>query len=150
MKTNIDELNHSGFANHPGLMTQEQIEDVLPILDEIVSWAKDVQQYVLDQALQGVKFKGFKVVEGKSNRKVLDESGLIEALHKMNYTDDVIMTKPKLDTITNLEKKIGKKLFTGIAMPYIGKPKGKPTLVPESDKRPEYNSAETDFADDLK
>lgn len=150
MKANTENLKETGFANEPGLLTQEQIEQALPILDEIISWAKDLQQYALDRALEGTKFKGFKVVEGRSNRKVLDENGLIDALHKMEYGDDVIMTKPKLETITTLEKRIGKKLFTGIAMPYIGKPKGKPTLVPESDKRPEYDSAVNDFAEDLK
>ncbi len=149
MKANLDGLKNTGFANTPGLLTHEQIEQALPILDEIISWAKDLQQFALDRALEGTKFRGFKVVEGRSNRKVLDEPGLIEALHKMEYGDDVIMTQPKLETITTLEKRIGKKLFTGIAMPYIGKPKGKPTLVPESDKRPEYDSAETDFADEL-
>lgn len=150
MKANTENLKETGFANEPGLLTQEQIEQALPILDEIISWAKDLQQYALDKALEGIKFKGFKVVEGRSNRKVLDEPGLIDALHKMEYGDDVIMTKPKLETIATLEKRIGKKLFTGIAMPYIGKPKGKPTLVPESDKRPEYDSAANDFAEDLK
>ena len=60
------------------------------------------------------------------------------------------MTKPKLETITNLEKAIGKKMFTAIANPYIDKPQGKPTLVPVTDRRPELNLAAQEFADDLK
>lgn len=140
----------SGFDTDPNLLDKEDIESILPMLDELQSWIKDLSQYALDQALDGVKYRGFKVVEGRSNRKVVDDKGLIDALHKMGYEDDVIMTKPKLQTITALEKAVGKKMFTGIAMPYIDKPKGKPTLVPESDKRPEYSSAEDDFADDLK
>lgn len=146
----IEAVKSSGFDTDPNLLDKEDIESILPMLDELQSWIKDLSQYALDQALQGVHYKGFKVVEGRSNRKVVDDNGLIDALHKMGYEDDVIMTKPKLQTITALEKAVGKKMFTGIAMPYIDKPKGKPTLVPESDKRPEYSSAEEDFADDLK
>lgn len=146
----IEVVKSSGFDTDPNLLDKEDIESILPMLDELQSWIKDLSQYALDQALQGVHYKGFKVVEGRSNRKVVDDKGLIDALHKMGYEDDVIMTKPKLQTITALEKAVGKKMFTGIAMPYIDKPKGKPTLVPESDKRPEYSSAEEDFADDLK
>ena len=146
----IEAVKASGFDTDPNLLDKEDIESILPMLEELQSWIKDLSQYALDQALDGVKYRGFKVVEGRSNRKVIDDKGLIDALHKMGYEDDVIMTKPKLQTITALEKAVGKKMFTGIAMPYIEKPKGKPTLVPESDKRPEYSSAEDDFADDLK
>lgn len=133
----------------PRLLDKKGIESILQYSDDIQSWLKDIQQFALDEAIKGAKFKGFKLVEGRSVRKVKDEQGLIDALHKMGYEDEVILTKPKLESISNIEKAIGKKMFAGIAMPYIEKPKGKPTLVPDSDKRPEYNSAETDFADEL-
>ena len=146
-------LINSGFNTNAEELTQEQIESALPILGEITKWVKDLEAYALDQALQGTHYKGFKVVEGRSVRKVTDEPGLIEALHKMGYQDEVIMTKPKLETISNIEKAIGKKMFAGISMPYVEKPKGKPTLVPASDKRPEYRDEEkeiNDFADEFK
>lgn len=146
----LTDLIQSGFNTDCKELTQEQIEMALPLLPGISKWIKSLEEYALDQALQGTRYKGFKLVEGRSVRKVTDEAGLIEALHKLDYKDDLIMTKPKLETIATLEKRIGKKLFTGIAMPYIGKPKGKPTLAPESDKRPEYDSAANDFAEDLK
>lgn len=131
-------------------LDKADIESLLPQLDEIKSWISDIQEYALNQALAGEHYKGFKLVEGRSNRKVVDEPGLISALHTLNYTDEQIMTKPKLKTITDLEKVVGKKLFQAASMGFIEKPKGKPTLVPESDKRPAINTAETDFADELK
>lgn len=146
----LTDLIQSGFNTDCKELTQEQIETALPLLPGISKWIKSLEEYALDQALQGTRYKGFKLVEGRSVRKVTDEAGLIEALHKLDYKDDLIMTKPKLESISNLEKAIGKKMFAGISMPYIGKPKGKPTLVPESDKRPEYDSAANDFAEDLK
>ena len=45
---------------------------------------------------------------------------------------------------------MGKKQFAEILGGYVEKPQGKPTLAPESDKRPAItgNSAADDFADE--
>jgi hypothetical protein len=40
---------------------------------------------------------------------------------------------------------IGKKRFEELLGNYIEKPQGKPTLVPESDKRPAIHTAQQDF-----
>lgn len=56
---------------------------------------------------------------------------------------------PKLQTITALEKLVGKKDFAEIVGEYIEKPQGKPTLVPVSDKRPEIGSVTNDFKDGI-
>ena len=61
----------------------------------------------------------------------------------------MIMTKPKLQTITALEKLVGKKDFAEIVGEYIEKPQGKPTLVPVSDKRPAIGSVTNDFKDGI-
>ena len=153
MTNTLWSLINAGFNSDAKEMTTEDIETALPFLDGITKWVKDLEAYALDQALQGTRYKGYKLVEGRSIRKVKDEPGLIEALHKMGYQDDVIMTKPKLESISTIERAIGKKMFAGISMPYIEKPKGKPTLVPVSDKRPEYRNEEKemdDFADEFK
>lgn len=146
--TSMRDVQAGGFPGRE--LSDEAIGQLLPKLDDIAAWVKDLQQLALDKAIAGTRFPGFKLVEGRSNRKIMDEPGLITALHNLNYGDDLIMTKPKLETITNLEKVIGKKMFTAIANPYIDKPQGKPTLVPVTDRRPELNLAAQEFADDLK
>jgi len=50
--------------------------------------------------------------------------------------------------ITAMTKLLGKTKFNELLSGLIYKPQGKPTLVPESDKRPEWNSAENDFKEE--
>ena len=45
-------------------------------------------------------------------------------------------------SLTAAEKLLGKKHFAEVCSTYIEKPKGKPTLAPESDKRPAYDPAD--------
>ncbi len=47
--------------------------------------------------------------------------------------------------VTAMQKLLGKSRFDELLNPYIEKPQGKPTLVPESDKRPAMSTAEADF-----
>ena len=55
------------------------------------------------------------------------------------------MKPAELRGIGDLEKIVGKKVFNALCSEYIVKPQGKPTLVPDSDKRPAFNAAADDF-----
>ena len=125
----------------PPLLSHDEVADILFKADELKSWAGDVQTYALDQAEKhGVKFPGWKLVEGRSNRKYLDEEKVAETLTGAGYKEDDLYTRV-LKGITAMEKFVGKKKFTELLKDLVIKPAGKPTLVPESDKRPEINSA---------
>ncbi|NFF78359.1 DUF2800 domain-containing protein [Clostridium sporogenes] len=128
----------------PNTLDNNDIAFILGKADELINWAKDVQEYALDQALQGEEFDGFKVVEGRSNRKWADEEKIGKILLGQGFLEDIIYTK-KLTGITNMEKAIGKKEVNKLLGDYIIKPQGKPTLATIKDKRPVYNSAEADF-----
>jgi len=47
-----------------------------------------------------------------------------------------------------MQKRLGKSRFDELLTAYIEKSQGKPTLVPESDKRPAMNNAKTDFMEE--
>ncbi|WP_049042355.1 DUF2800 domain-containing protein [Clostridium sporogenes] len=128
----------------PNTLDNNDIAFILGKADELINWAKDVQEYALEQALQGEEFDGFKVVEGRSNRKWADEEKIGEILLGQGFLENIIYTK-KLTGITNMEKAIGKKEVNRLLGDYITKPQGKPTLATITDKRPVYNSAEADF-----
>ena len=137
-------------ANHPDpklISANELATDVLPILATVKTWLAGVEDYALQQALSGVQLPGWKVVEGRSVRKITDQDGAALALNKAGYKTTEIYKPQELRTITDLEKLTGKKQFAAICGDFIEKPQGKPTLAPESDKRPAIDPLADDFKD---
>lgn len=101
--------------------------------------------YATDAAVNhGKEWSGFKVVEGRSNRKYKDEDKIAEVAKANGYKD---IYRTSLITLTEMEKLMGKQKFKDILGDFIIKPPGKPTLVPLSDKRQAFNvsSAKTEF-----
>lgn len=145
----LAKLSSATYSGHesPLLLTKEEMEDVLPLLGVIKSWVSDVEAYALERALNGECYAGWKVVEGRSNRRVTDVGAVCAVLNGAGYTEDSYLRPRELCTITDLEKTIGKKKFGELCSQWIEKPEGKPVLVPESDKRPALNSAAEDFKD---
>jgi hypothetical protein len=129
----------------PPIITDEEIEEILPRLPDLTKWANDIMSYATDAALNhGKQWKGFKVVEGRSVRKYSDEDAVIKAAKDAGYTD---IFKMSLITLTEMEKLMGKKKFKETLGGLVVKPQGKPTLVPDSDKRSAIteNDAKSDF-----
>lgn len=141
------------FADPP-FMTPEEISEVLKRLPSLLAWADSVKAYALDAAINlGDHFPGFKVVEGRSNRRYTDEDAIAKALRKAGYKVAEIYKPRELLGLTAMEKLVGKKKFGKLAGAYIVKPDGAPTLVPDSDKRPPLNTAAKaaeDFNDNFK
>ena len=130
----------------PALLTEEEIAEVLSMADELAKWSADVYAYAASQAItHGKQWSGFKLVEGRSNRKYSSEEDVAKAARAAGYKD---IYKQSLIGITEMEKLMGKKKFSEILGTLVYKPTGKITLVPESDRRPsvEYATAETEFS----
>lgn len=127
----------------PPLLTDTEIEDVLDKLDDLANWASDIKEYALKAALGGKQWIGFKLVEGRSNRRYSDEDAVARAAENAGYHD--IYTHSLLG-VTAMEKYLGKDKFNEVLGRFVEKPAGKPTFVPLSDKRPAMNlSAKNDF-----
>lgn len=132
----------------PRKISKEVMEStILPLLSTFKTWLTGVEEYSLEQALNGVQYRGFKIVEGRSIRKITNPTAVMELLGKEGFSKESYIKPTELRSITDLEKLIGKKRFGTICADYINKPQGKPTLVPESDKRPAFNQAADDFKD---
>ena len=134
-KTSQGEMPMYRFKS-PSMLTQEEIEDVLPILNRVQEWITSVFTYVADEAIShGRKWKGYKIVEGKSTRKYLSETMVEAACKKAGFTD---IYEKTLLPLTKLEKKMTKPIFKSVLIDtgLVIKPKGKLTLTEESDERP--------------
>ena len=130
------------------LISDEDIPGLLPLVPVLKGWLEDFASHALQRALDGATIKGYKLVEGKSNRQITDQDALLGALLVKGYQRDDLLKKPELKAIGELEKLVGKKAFAEIGKPWLVKPQGKPTLAEESDKRPVWKpkeSASEDF-----
>ena len=125
----------------PATLDDTEIAAILEKVDEMISWGNDIKDYALQQAQSGVHFEGWKIVEGRSNRKYTDDNAVADTVKDAGFDP----YEKKLLGITAMSTLLGKKKFEELLGGLIYKPPGKPTLVPESDKRPAMNTAKDDF-----
>jgi hypothetical protein len=135
----------------PPLLTDEDIEIILGRIDGLVSWANDIKEYALQAAVSGKEWNGWKLVEGRSNRRYTDENLVAATVTAAGYDP----YERKVLGVTAMTALLGKKRFEEVLASFIEKPQGKPTLVPESDKRPAHEPAQqserakNDFKEDI-
>ncbi len=127
----------------PPLVEDDEVEDILGKIDSLISWANDIKDYALRAALGGKQWNGWKLVEGRSNRRYTDEAAVADAVRAAGFDP----YERKVLGITAMTSLLGQKRFEEVLGGYIEKPQGKPTLVPESDKRPAINTAQQDFSE---
>lgn len=140
------ELAKHDFAS-PDTLSHGEIAALLPKIKELIAWGGDVQDYALEQARDhGAVFPGYKLVAGRSAR-IFSDPEMAEKLLVGTFGHEDLYTTPELLSLAKLEKKLGKKKFADEVGQLVVKTEGKPTLVPDSDKRPALNSAEDAVAD---
>ena len=128
----------------PAVLDDEEIADILGRVDALISWASDVKEFALRQAISGKEWPGWKMVEGRSIRKYTNEALVASTVEGAGFDP----YEKKVLGITAMQKMLGKTRFEELLSPYLEKPQGKPTLVPASDKRPALNTAKNDFMEE--
>ena len=121
----------------PLLLSDEEVTDLIGKIDTYKSWIESVNKYVYDRAIQGHKWNGYKLVAGRSSRVITDEAKVRQELLNEFLEDEVLNIK--LKGIGDLEKLLGKKVFSARFGDAIESRPGAPKLVPESAKGVEYN-----------
>ena len=127
----------------PPLLSDEDVQEILGKVDELISWANDIKDYALRSAISGKEWPGYKLVEGRSNRRYISEEAAAGAVKAAGFDP----YEHKVLGVTTMTRMLGKKRFEEILGPYITRPQGKPTLVPESDKRPAMTNISDDFSE---
>lgn len=121
----------------PLLLSDEEVTDFIGKIDTYKSWIESVNKYVYDRAIQGYKWEGYKLVAGRSSRVITDEAKIRQELLDEFLEDEVLNIK--LKGIGDLEKLLGKKVFSARFGDAIESRPGAPKLVPESAKGVEYS-----------
>ena len=126
----------TGKTKLPPLITDEEVGNILKKARHLAGWVKKLEEYALKTMVAGGSIPGWKLIEGRSVRTITDPLAAAEALIKAEYEETLIYKPRELLNITELEKLLGKDDFKTHVQPYVTKPQGKPTIVPEDDKRP--------------
>lgn len=119
----------------PPLISNDEIGDYLQKGMDVAGWLKDLQDYALSECLAGRDVSGWKAVEGRGSRDWTDQTAAFDALEKAGTPKTMLYETSPL-SLAKIEKMIGKKEFEAEVGGYVQKNPGKPTLVPEADKRP--------------
>lgn len=129
------------------ILSNAEIGDVLKRGQDLIKWVKHLEEYAQNAILRGEEIPGWKLVEGRSIRSFSDTEKAFEILKEKGIAEE-LMYERKMLTLSQLESVVGKKDFNEYVGDLIIKPKGKPTLVVESDKRSNYvndNDVTNDF-----
>ena len=136
------------FVEHHGLhasiprLSDEEIVEVTRMEPLIKMWLDRVNRSALDTILTGGRIEGLRVVEGRGLRRWTDEAQAEKRLRAAGACDDDLFDPPVLKTVAAMEKSVkhlGKNFLLECVGDLIQKTPGKPTLVPASDKRPDYD-----------
>ena len=117
------------------LLHENDLKDILSRANEFRKWLDDVEEYCVSLLVKGGRIDGYKLVEGRSIRRYTDEDAVAKAVSAFGIDP----YEKKLYGITALSSMLGKQKFEELVAPFIEKPKGKPTVVPVTDKRQAIN-----------
>jgi hypothetical protein len=137
----FDDLDNMPKAN---ALTDAQMRAALEAKPLIESWLSAIEALVKDRLSEGETFDGFKLVEGRSNRRWADDAEAEKAL--VSLLDDKAFAPRKIVSPAQAEKALGKKRAGEVA-DLIVKPSGAPTLVNHTDPRPALGVTPNDFND---
>lgn len=118
----------------------DHLPEDLTLVQLVRDWATAVEDRATATLLAGQPVAGWKLVESRTQRQWRDESAARRALRKLGLQEKDFIEK-KLRSVAQIERLLGKD-DSGQLVPLVDKPRGRPTLAPAADKRPEINLAE--------
>lgn len=148
--TAVDEKGAEVQYPIPPLLSNEEVGRILGRAQHLADWVKKLEKYALNALVKGDSIPGWKIVEGRSNRTIMDVDTAYTKLQEAGYAEALLYNRVPV-SLTEAEKLISREDYEQILSRYVQKPKGKPTLAPEEDRRPAYQpavSAEEAFGGD--
>ncbi len=123
-------------------LSDDQLRTVLENKALIEAWLGSVEQIIRQRLIEGRKFEGFKLVEGRTVRKWSDEDRAGEIL--VDLVGESCTYTKKVISPAQAEKLLGKK-DKGLIADIIVSPRGAVKLANHNDPRPAITAAIGDF-----
>ena len=118
------------------LLSDDDIEELLPKMDELIKFAEDIKAYALKRLLDGHKYKKHKLVYSRVTRSFTDNDSVAKILEDNGYE---AYSKPKLLGITEIQKQLGKPKLNELLGDYITIAKSSISVASLDDDREEVN-----------
>lgn len=119
------------------LASNGELATVLRDASVIEKWLKQLEKYAIEQMKAGVKFKGLKLVAGRSKTVLKDQDVLIQILKDEGINDALIYKPKELVSMTELKSIVGKKRFEKLTANLYEKVAGDPKLDKAESKKEE-------------
>ncbi len=132
-----ERFNPQFKVDNPKELSNKEIAERISVLEGMNGYLKTLKEYAVEKALEGEEFPGYKVVEGRSARKWTDQAKAFDIAEGAGFDHSVLYEQVPL-TLPKVETMMGKKTFDELLGDFVEKPKGKPTLVEDKDKRDNY------------
>lgn len=130
----------------------EEIAKALPSVAVVEMWASAIKARAMEMLTEGKQVPGWKLVEGRATRKIIQEAKAREILRQAGFRPEDY-DKVELRGITDLTRLVGgAKTFNTLLGELVERTPGKPALAPDSDPRAPYSpsdSAEASFGEML-
>lgn len=142
------EVHAMRAQNAAQFIDNDKLGKILPALGIFKAWIKDMERRALAALIGREKVGDWKIVEGRSNRKVIDEVKWVEKLASLEL--DPYQPR-KTISVAVAEGLLGKKEFGRRFKKEEDwrKPQGKPKLAPGSDQRPAMDTTSVNEFEDL-
>lgn len=128
----FDDLDSPLLVQVPHTLTSDEIAKLLPKMESLIGWAKGIQAHGHKILNEGGILSGYKLVEGRTQRKWKDEREATVNLTKLLGKKAKVS---KLVSPAQAEKLLGKRRSPELDDLWT-RGEGKPVLAPESDIRP--------------
>lgn len=113
----------------PALMSEEELLLVLQRAGLIKKWLSDVEEHLLEQAVDGKPPAGYTLGNMSTKRRIDNEDRVKLLLIRQGFQVEDIVDPPALKSVAQLEKLVGKEKLIGLLGDLIVKPIGSPKLV---------------------
>lgn len=117
----------------PAALSVQQLAEIMPKLDLVEDWIGAVRTYAQQLLEQGQEVPGYKLVEKRANRTWIDEAAATKMLAEHG---DAIYAPRELKSPAQMEKTLGKRVFSTYEPTLVVKRSSGVTMAPAHDPRP--------------